>query len=207
MTTMSKFTEYIGSQFGNPRGFVGKVCCVIMNVINKSMYKNTVSVIEMSSDGNILDIGYGNGYLLNLVYKKTKANLYGIDISEDMKIQATKRNKKALGDGKLFLDIGDCCDLKYADDFFEAVTSINTVYFWEDTVKGLSEIHRTLKSGGSFYNVVYTKEWLDKLSYTENGFKKFEPDELASLGKAAGFEKIQVKDIVKGKSFVVIYTK
>lgn len=204
---MSKFTEYIGSQFGNPRGFVGKVCCVIMNVINKAMYKNTVSVIELSSDGNLLDIGYGNGYLLNCVYKKTKANLYGIDISEDMKIQATKRNKKALSDGKLFLDIGDCCDLKYSDDFFEAITSINTVYFWEDTVKGLSEIHRTLKSGGSFYNVVYTKEWLDKLSYTEKGFKKYSPEELTQCGKSAGFENIQVKDIVKGKSFVVIYTK
>ena len=204
---MSKFTEYIGSQFGNPRGFIGKVCCLIMNIINKAMYKNTVSVIELSSDGNLLDIGYGNGYLLNCVYKKTKANLYGIDISEDMKKQATKRNKKAFNEEKLFLDIGDCCDLKYTDDFFEAVTSINTVYFWEDTIKGLSEIHRTLKSGGSFYNVVYTKEWLDKLSYTEKGFKKYEPEELARFGKAAGFENIQVKDIVKRKSFVVIYTK
>lgn len=204
---MSKFTEYIGSQFGNPRGFVGKVCCVLMNIINKAMYKNTVSVMNISPDENMLDIGYGNGYLLNCVYKKTKANLYGIDISEDMRIQATKRNKKALRDGKLFLDTGDCCDLKYADDFFEAVTSINTVYFWEDTVKGLSEIYRTLKAGGSFYNVVYTKEWLDKLSYTEKAFKKYGPEELAQFGRTAGFENIQVKDIVKGKSFVVIYTK
>ena len=55
---MSKFSEYIGSQFGNPRGFVGKVCCIIMNVINNAMYKNTVSLMEISSDGNILDIGY-----------------------------------------------------------------------------------------------------------------------------------------------------
>ena len=104
---MSKFTEYIGSQFGNPRGFVGKVCCVLMNIINKAMYKNTVSVMNISPDENMLDIGYGNGYLLNCVYKKTKAHLYGMDISEDMRIQATKRNKKALRDGKLFLDTGD----------------------------------------------------------------------------------------------------
>lgn len=204
---MSKFTEYIGSQFGNPRGFIGRVCCVIMNIINKAMYKNTVSLIDISPDANLLDIGYGNGYLLKYVYKKTKANLYGIDISEDMKTQATKKNMLAQRDGKLFLDIGDCCDLKYADDFFEAITSINTVYFWQDTVKGLSEIHRTLKAGGAFYNVVYTKEWLDKLAYTEKGFKKYGEQELAAFGRKAGFENIQVKDIVKGKSFVVIYTK
>ena len=45
---MSKFAEYIGSQFGNPHGFVGRICCVIMNVINKSMYKKTVDLIDTS---------------------------------------------------------------------------------------------------------------------------------------------------------------
>lgn len=204
---MSKFSEYIGGQFGNPHGLIGKVCCIIMNVINKAMYKNTVALLKVSDNDNILDIGYGNGYLLQLIYKKNKANLYGIDISEDMKDEATKRNVQADRDGKLFLDVGDCCDLKYQNDFFGAITSINTVYFWSDTVKGLSEIHRTLKSGASFYNVLYTKEWLDKLSYTEKGFKKFEPEQLMQYGKEAGFENIEVKDIVKGKSFVVIYTK
>lgn len=55
---------------------------------------------------------------------------------------------------------------------FAAVTSINTVYFWNNTVKGLSEIRRVLKLGATFYNVVYTKEWLDKLFYTKKGFQK-----------------------------------
>ena len=204
---MSKFTDYIGEQFGNPHGFVGTICCFIMNVINKAMYKNTVALLDLIPDQNALDIGYGNGYLLKLIYKKSKANLYGIDISEDMKAKATKRCKKALRDGKLFLDVGDCCDLQYEDDTFSAITSINTVYFWSDTVKGLTEIRRTLKDGSSFYNVVYTKEWLDKLSYTQKGFKKFEPEQLVELGKQAGFTDVSVKDIVKNKSFVVIYTK
>lgn len=204
---MSKFSEYIGGQFGNPHGFVGKICCFIMNVINKAMYKNTVNLLDVNDNDQVLDIGYGNGYLLRLIYKKAKANLHGIDISEDMKDQATKKNKKALKDGRLNLCVGDCCDLQYEDNMFSAVTSINTVYFWSDTVKGLSEIRRVLNPGSSFYNVVYTKEWLDKLSYTEKGFKKFDPEQLANFGREAGYTNIEVKDIVKGKSFVVIYTK
>ena len=44
---MSKFAEYIGGQFGNPRGFIGKICCVLMNIINKTMYKNTVSMMNL----------------------------------------------------------------------------------------------------------------------------------------------------------------
>ena len=42
---MGKFTEYIGSQFANPRGVIGKCCCLIMNSINKAMYKNIVKNI------------------------------------------------------------------------------------------------------------------------------------------------------------------
>ena len=204
---MSKFTEYIGSQFGNPRGIIGRICCVIMNVINKAMYKKTVSLITTGPDDKVLDIGFGNGYLLRYLFRKTKSDLYGIDISEDMIKLAAKKNKEAEKQRKLNLQSGDCCDLTYADNTFAAVTSINTVYFWSDTVKGLSEIFRVLNSGGSFFNVVYTKEFLDDLAYTEKGFKKFEQGQLVELGKQAGFGNIQVRDIVKGKSFAVIYTK
>ena len=159
---MSKFTEYIGSQFGNPRGFVGKICCVIMNVINRAMYIKTAAIVENDLCHKVLDIGYGNGYLLRRLDKSQKLDLYGIDISKDMLEVATKRNEKAQKQGRLHLEVGDCCNLRYEDGSFDVVTSINTVYFWEDTVKGLSEIKRVLASNGYFINVVYTKEWLDK---------------------------------------------
>ena len=41
---------------------------------------------------------------------------------------------------------------------FSRVLSINTIYFWNDAVKGLSEIRQVLKHGKSFYNVLYTNE-------------------------------------------------
>ena len=48
---------------------------------------------------------------------------------------------------------------------------------------------------------------LRTLSIYKKGFKKFEPEQLVAIGKQAGFDNIQVKDIAKGKSFVVIYSK
>ena len=202
---MKKITKYIGSQFGNPRGIIGKVCCIIMNVINNAMYRNMVRAIKIQSDEKVLDIGYGNGYLLKKIYNKHHADLYGIDISVDMKEQATSRNIEAMKAGKLHLQVGDCCNLPYDADTFSAVSSINTIYFWSDTIKGLSEINRVLKTGKQFFNAVYTKEWLDKLSYTKEGFKKYTPNEFIELGKQAGFKNVEVKDIVKGKSIMVIY--
>ena len=204
---MSKFTEYIGSQFGNPRGLIGKICCIGMNIINKPMYRNTVAQMNFDKGDKILDIGYGNGFLLHEIYKKNQVDMYGVDISEDMKKTALKRNNRALKSGQLFLEIGDCCDLPYENDMFSAVSSINTIYFWSDTEKGLSEIQRVLKKGKSFYNLIYKKEWFGESSVTEKGFKKFDADELVELGKEAGFEKVEVRDVVKGKSLMVIYMK
>lgn len=204
---MNSFSKYISSQFKNPHGFGGVMITIVQNMINRELYKATVSLVNVNADEKVLDIGYGNGHLLEMLYKKQPVDMYGIDISDDAKEMATKKNKKAANVNQLHLSVGDCCNLPYKDDTYDAITSINTVYFWEDTVKGLSEINRVLKKGKSFYNVVFTKEYLDTIKYTQIGYKKFEPEELVKEGEQAGFENIVIKDISKGKSFVVIYTK
>ena len=204
---MSGFSEYIGSQFGNPRGLIGKCCCIIMNVINKAMYRKTVSLVKLNETSKVLDIGYGNGYLIKKMYKKYHPIIYGIDISEDMKAAAEKRNAAAFRDGRLRLSVGDCCELEYDNEAFDAVTSVNTVYFWNDALQGMKEIFRVLKPRGTFYNAVYAKEWLQKLSYTRKGFRMLEQDDYISLCEQAGFSRVEIIDISKDKSYVAVYTK
>lgn len=204
---MNCFSKYISSQFKNPRGIFGGIISLIQNVLNRAMYNHATALVNLKQGERVLDIGYGNGYLLHKMYRKQEVELYGIDISDDARKMATKKNWKAAKENSLHLSVGDCCHLPYEDNFFDAVTSINTVYFWQDTVEGLSEIYRTLKPGKSFYNIVYTKEFLDTIKYTQIGYKKFEPEELEEYGKQAGFTQIERKRIMKGKGFVVIYTK
>ncbi|MDE6636029.1 MAG: class I SAM-dependent methyltransferase, partial [Lachnospiraceae bacterium] len=198
-----KFTEYIGSQFGNPRGIVGKICCVIMNVINRKMYvKASDSVLENSCKA-ILDVGFGNGYLEKRISKQSGVIVKGIDISEDMLKSAAKRNRKSVEQGRVILSLGDCCNLEFQDEMFDAVTSVNTIYFWPDTVKGLSEIKRVLKDNGIFVNAVYSQEWLKRLSYTKKGFKFFSKEDYISDGNKAGFSKVVIEEIVNGKSYLI----
>ena len=204
---MVKFSEYIGSQFGNPHGVVGKICCITMNIINSMMYKNIVADVKADKDSHILDIGCGNGFLIYKLYKKNKSRLCGIDISEDMIRTTIKHNKKAVKSGAVTLSVGNCCNLPFENSTFDTVTTINTIYFWDDTLTGLSEIHRVLKENGVFYNAVYSKEWLGKLSYTRKGFKLFEKSDYIKLGKRAGFSSVAIKEIVSGKSYIIRYTK
>lgn len=204
---MNRFTKYISSQFKNPRGFCGVVVSITQNVVNRTMYKNAVALADLGANDKILDIGYGNGHLLQMLYKKQAVDMYGIDISADAKEMALKKNRIAANADQLHLSVGDCCNLPYGENTFDTITSINTVYFWKDTVKGLSEIKRVLKPGKSFYNFVFTREYLDTIKYTQIGYRKFEPEELVQCGEQAGFESIVIKEIIRGKSFVVIYTK
>ena len=84
---------------------------------------------------------------------------------------------------------------------------MNTIYFWNDTIQGLQEIYRVLKDGGVFYNAVLTKESLDKVFYTKNGFKKFEKNEYVEMGQQVGFKKISFKQLGKEYGLLVIYEK
>lgn len=204
---MGKFSEYIGSQFANPRGFVGKICCLIMNFVNKSMYKSTFKSLELTKNSMVLDVGYGNGYLIKKLYKKFSCNICGIDISVDMHKLALKKNRKGVVNEKINLIVGNCCNLPYFNGEFDAVTTVNTVYFWEDTKKGLSEIFRVIKDGGKFINTVYSQEWLKKIAYTKKGFKFFTPETLINYGYEVGFSKVEVNEILKEKSYSVTYIK
>lgn len=131
----------------------------------------------------------------------------GIDISEDMIASAVKRNKKAVEQGRVVLSLGDCCNLDFQTEMFDAVTSVNTIYFWSDTVKGLTEINRVLKDRGIFVSAVYSQEWLKKLSYTKKGFKFFSKKDYISDGKKAGFSEVIIEEIVNGKSYIIKYIK
>ena len=202
-----KFKEYIGSQFGNPRGIVGKICCLVMNIINKAMYHKIISLVDNKSAHVILDIGFGNGYMVKKLAANKNNIIYGIDISEDMLANATKKNRRAVKAGRVILSQGDCCKLAFADQIFDVISTVNTIYFWPDTLTGLQEIYRVLQENGVFYNVVYSKEWLQKLSYTKKGFKFFEKTDYIELGKKAGFSNVVVEEIVRGKSYIITYIK
>ena len=204
---MSRLGDYFASQCGNPRGIMGRILTWSMNRANRVLYEGIVDELGISDDTSILDIGFGNGYLEKKIFEKGKCHITGIDISEDMVQKAIELNQVHVNKGNMVFKLGDCCDLDFNDRTFDVVATINTIYFWEDTMKGLSEIYRVLKQDGVFYNAVLPKENLDKLFYTKKGFKKFEIEEYISFGKEAGFEQIETKTLGNNYGMLVIYKK
>jgi SAM-dependent methyltransferase len=200
---VSKFKQYWARQFGKPEGIGGKIATFIMNRINGAMYK---TVIKNAPDtGRILDVGFGNGVLIKKLASKTDSVIYGVDISADMVKNASKRNKKAIKNGRVFLSEGAADNIPFEGSIDFAYT-VNTVYFWSDLDAGYKAIADKLTPGGLFLNVCYTKEWLDKLSYTQYGFAKYSPDELKAAAERNGL-KADICEIEQGKSYYIKVTK
>ena len=88
--------KYIGSQFAKPQGFGGRISTLFMNMLNKKQYSVVVKLMKELSPGSVLDIGFGNGFLLDKLSQNNNADFYGIEISEDMLHQASVKNKKCM---------------------------------------------------------------------------------------------------------------
>lgn len=191
----------IGKQFGNPQGIMGTFFTFMMNVSNKKLYRAVINELQMNAEETVLDIGFGNGYMLSKIAKSSKCKLYGIDISEDIVKNATKRNKKYIQKNQMVLRKGTVMDIKMKEGFLDEVYTVNTIYFWDDLVEGLKEIRRVLKDDGIFVNGFYTDQFLNKVFYTNYGFKKYTERDFREAALEAGFEIEKVVEIKTNMSY------
>jgi len=186
------FKRYWARQFANPHGFGRGIATFLMNRMNKQMC--AVMQREIKNNTTILDIGFGNGYVLQKLIKQSNSTFYGIDISPDMVRTATRRNPKAT------LALSSVDHIPF-DIKFGQIYTMNTVYFWNDLDTALKEIHDKLQLGGEFINIFRNKEWLDKTSFTKYEFKKYTENELVDATKRAGFD-TQLFEIKKGVYYI-----
>ena len=61
-----------------------------------------------------------------------------------------KVNETAIAEGRCAVLQGSVADMIFADDWFDAVTAFETVYFWPDLPQCFREVCRVLKPDGTF---------------------------------------------------------
>jgi SAM-dependent methyltransferase len=72
----------------------------------------------------------------------------GVDHSAVMVRHASKRNARAIRDGRVELRLGSADELPAFDQPFDKIFSINSIHFWENPVESLKRIRQLLKPGG-----------------------------------------------------------
>jgi ubiquinone/menaquinone biosynthesis C-methylase UbiE len=203
---ISKVYNFISTQFSNPHGIFGSIITVFMNLLNKKQYQSILSNINIEKTSVVLDVGFGNGYLIRKILSKNPKKIYGIDISKDMVNQTKRKMEKHLKNKKIDLMVADVKDLPFNNDLFDSIYTVNTMYFWDYPKESFSEIIRTLKKDGMFLNVVYSKEWLSKSKITEK-YNKYDINEIKEMTNKAGFNILNIIEIENKKSYCIISRK
>jgi len=202
---INKFIKYVGKNFGNPNGIIGKLFTKLMNIMNQKQYKAILDNINLFPNNVILDIGFGNGYLIKKLFKKNvEINIYGIEISNDMIKIVTHKLKNYIKKNYLKLTLEGIEQTSFENNTFDKICTVNTFYFWNELEKCFSEIKRILKPNGIFLNAIYTKDYLDKIVYTKYGFKKYTVDEIKKITEKNGMKVNEIIEIKKNKAYCII---
>lgn len=161
--------------------------------------------------GKCIDIGTGPGYLGIELAKITDLEIYFVDIKGDALEQAKKNTAEAELKNSLHFVKADVSSLPFKNDSVEIIISRGSLWFWEDKVRGLQEIYRVLKPGGTAlvggglgrYTPLTMRKRL-KGRNVENmqktGGKKLSGGELLDLMKQTGLEKFSIVSDVPGEA-------
>jgi ubiquinone/menaquinone biosynthesis C-methylase UbiE len=139
----------IYSQFAHPEGWVGRFVGMILALKNRERNAWTISMLDIQPNDQVLEIGFGPGQAIQEIAKLTPNGFVaGIDLSEVMVAQASRRNAAAIRSGRVLLQQGSESPLPFENDKFNKLFAVNSIQFWSNPIEGLQEVRRVLKPGG-----------------------------------------------------------
>jgi len=202
---LNKFIKFVGTKFSNPRGITGRLFTKLMNIMNQKQYRAVLNNINLEPNDVLLDIGFGNGYLIHKLLKRNiPIKICGIDISNDMVSNVSKKYKRFIDDGCLNVDLENIANTSFENETYNKIYTVNTMYFWNELEKCFSEIKRILKPNGIFLNAVYTREFLDRIIYTKYGFNKYSIDDVIKITEENGMTIVKLVEIKKNNTYCII---
>ena len=111
--------------------------------------KKAIAELKQMAPKRILDVATGTADMAILLNKIiSPKEIIGIDISEGMLEIGRKKISNLGKDLNIRLEQGDCEDLHYPDNQFDAITVAFGVRNFENLEKGLQEMLRVLKPAG-----------------------------------------------------------
>ena len=123
---------------------------VISFGIDISWRKKVVQLVSKNNPKQILDIATGTGDLAIMMSQLNPDKIIGLDISAGMLDVGKRKIANVNLSDKIDMVVGDSESMPFDDNTFDAITVSFGVRNFANLDKGLTEIKRVLKPGGTF---------------------------------------------------------
>ena len=141
----------IRSQFMRPRRFAGWLVGWEMALRSSNRKRNVwaVGLLGVEPTDRVLEIGFGPGIAIReLSCRATHGLVCGVDHSEIMVRQATKRNREAVRAGRVDLRCGSAEHLPAFEEPFDKILAVNNMGMWREPDERLKELRNLMRPGG-----------------------------------------------------------
>ena len=183
-------------QARKPSGIIGRLLMTkIFNDGNGELNSFVKEILDLQREDRVLEVGFGPGKLINEMAEiTTEGVVKGIDFSKVMLKKASKLNRLYMTKGKVILQKGECSTLPFANQSFDKLCSINTLYFWKEPGKYFTEMFRVIKSGGMIVVGFRDDKQMSNLKLSTDVFSYYSKDEVVNLLSEAGFADAHIKE-------------
>ncbi len=142
--------------------------------------KRVVAILKKKHPATILDIATGTGDLAINLVETGAERIIGLDLSRGMLQVGIKKVKQKKLQNKIEMVVGDSENLQFPEQHFDAVTVAFGVRNFENLEKGLTEIYRVLKQGGT---LVVLETSVPLKTPFKQGYKFYTRYMLPAIGK------------------------
>ncbi len=139
------FIELSKEWFNKQAPIYDETNTILYSKYGKISCENIKEILKDKRFENLLDIGCGTGYLIDMLSKEHDARFVGLDLSPKMIKQSESKNIK----NAKFVE-GRSDELPFEDNTFDIVTCSQSFHHYPETDKPMQEAKRVLKEGGLY---------------------------------------------------------